>query len=102
MDEKYYIPVNAEANVNCTEICDGHFVLGVDKYLEVVDIYALTLLARILGEFELAISWVEKAALPKDKRQVREILRSYSLRTIHLLNYVIIDNCSTCLQFDGQ
>lgn len=73
VDEKYYSPVNAEANVNCTEICDGHFVLGVDKYLEIVEIYALTLLARILGEFELAINWVEKAALPEDKRQ--ELLR---------------------------
>ncbi|KAF8038674.1 hypothetical protein BT93_B1267 [Corymbia citriodora subsp. variegata] len=73
VDEKYYSPVNAEANVNCMKICDGHFVLGVDKYLEIVEIYASTLLARILGEFELAINWVEKAALPKDKRQ--ELLR---------------------------
>ncbi|XP_030468217.1 protein APEM9 [Syzygium oleosum] len=86
VDEKYYSPVNAEANVNCTEICDGHFVLGVDKYLGVVDIYALTLLARILGEFEPAISWVEKAALPKDKRQdlLRRLHSLYAIKATSL------------------
>ncbi|KAI3442953.1 uncharacterized protein J3R85_000291 [Psidium guajava] len=81
VDEKYYSPVNAEANANCMEICDRHFVLGVDKYLEVVDIYALTLLARNLGELELAISWVEKAALPKDKKQ--DLLRR--LHSLHAI-----------------
>ncbi|XP_047964382.1 protein APEM9 isoform X2 [Salvia hispanica] len=42
----------------------------VDKYLEVVELYVVTLLATTLKDTNLAISWVEKAVLPIEKRQV--------------------------------
>ncbi|XP_043711775.1 protein APEM9 isoform X2 [Telopea speciosissima] len=52
---------------------DGHSVLGVDKYLEVVEVYTITLLGMVLNEKDVAISWLEKAELPEEKRQ--ELLR---------------------------
>ncbi|XP_042491147.1 protein APEM9 isoform X2 [Macadamia integrifolia] len=62
------------------ERCDGHSVLEVDRYLELVEVYTITLLGMVLNETDVAISWLEKAELPEEKRQ--ELLRrlsSYSL-----------------------
>lgn len=69
-DERYYVLVDAEANVDCIQRHDRRFILGGDDYFEVVEVYAVTLLATVLNDFEFAISWVEKAALPEEKRQV--------------------------------
>ncbi|XP_075672428.1 protein APEM9-like isoform X3 [Castanea sativa] len=70
VDEQYYVLVGAEANVDCMARSERHFILGVDEYVEVVEVYAVTLLATVLQDMHLAISWVEKAALPEEKRQV--------------------------------
>ena len=45
VDERYYVLVGAEANVDCMARSDRRFILGVDNYLEVVEVYAVTLLA---------------------------------------------------------
>ncbi|XWS40505.1 hypothetical protein CRYUN_Cryun17cG0000600 [Craigia yunnanensis] len=70
-DEQYYVLASAEINLNFRE--GSHFVLGVDKYIEVVELYAVILLATVSSDVDLAISWVEQAALPEKKRQ--ELLR---------------------------
>ncbi|KAG9449343.1 hypothetical protein H6P81_009308 [Aristolochia fimbriata] len=44
--------------------------LSQEEYVKIADLYAVTLLGKYLGEYELAVSWVEKAKLPEEKRQV--------------------------------
>lgn len=56
----------------------SYIVLGVDTYLQVVEAY-ITLVTGILMATDLAISWVEKAALPEDIRQ--QLLRR--LQSMH-------------------
>ncbi|KAF9663015.1 hypothetical protein SADUNF_Sadunf18G0114300 [Salix dunnii] len=68
---KYHVLVGTEANVDVQEGFDGRYLLEVDKYMEVVDVYALTLLGTTLKHLDSAISWVEKAALPKNKQLVK-------------------------------
>ncbi|KAL7229372.1 hypothetical protein ACSBR2_007972 [Camellia fascicularis] len=46
----------------------GSFLLGVDKYLEVVEVYVVTLLGMVVRDIDDAICWVEKATLPEEKR----------------------------------
>lgn len=70
VDEQYYALASDEINLNFKEGCDSHFVLGVDKYIEVVELYAVMLLGTVSSDVDLAISWVEQAALPEKKRQV--------------------------------
>ncbi|KAK6125522.1 hypothetical protein DH2020_040756 [Rehmannia glutinosa] len=73
MDDRYYSRSGAEASVSDTEGSSFMFSIGVDEYLEVVELYVITLLATTLKHTDLAISWVEKAMLPLEKRQ--ELLR---------------------------
>ncbi|GMP81435.1 hypothetical protein CsSME_00036146 [Camellia sinensis var. sinensis] len=47
----------------------GSFSLGVDKYLEVVEVYVVTLLGMVVRDIDHAICWVEKATLPEEKQQ---------------------------------
>ncbi|XP_062157746.1 protein APEM9 [Alnus glutinosa] len=86
VDGQYYVLVGAETNVHCMERCDARFILGVDQYIEVVEVYAVTLLVRVLNDLDLAVSWVEKAALPEEKRQVllRKLHSLHSLKAINL------------------
>ncbi|KAF7153872.1 hypothetical protein RHSIM_Rhsim01G0109900 [Rhododendron simsii] len=72
VDGQYYVLATADSNVGCVEGAGGHFVLHVDEYLEVVEAYVVTL-AMVLKDVGHAISWVEQAELPEEKRQ--EILR---------------------------
>lgn len=58
-----------ETNISYMEGCENRFVLGINTYLEVVEAY-ITLVTAMLKRTDLAISWVEKAALPEDIRQV--------------------------------
>lgn len=71
VDERYYVLVGADANVDYVEGCNGRFVLGVDKYMEVVEVYVMKLLTTTLNNLDLAISWIEKAELPEGRRQVK-------------------------------
>ncbi|KAF9663007.1 hypothetical protein SADUNF_Sadunf18G0113500 [Salix dunnii] len=45
---KYHVLVGTEADVNVQEGFDGRYLLEVDKYMEVVDVYALTHLGTTL------------------------------------------------------
>ncbi|XP_022732099.1 protein APEM9-like [Durio zibethinus] len=73
VDEQCYVLASAEINLNFMEGSDSYFVLGIDKYVEVVELYAVMLLGTVSNDVDLAISWVEQAALPEKKRQ--ELLR---------------------------
>lgn len=69
-DRRHYIVNDAQKKVDSTEGCDGHFVLGIDQYCKVAEMYAVTLLGTVLNDVDLAISWIEKASLPEEKRKV--------------------------------
>jgi len=56
---------------------ERHYVIGIDEYLEVVEVYAITLLATVLKEVDLAVSWVENAPLPEENQQVRVFSVNY-------------------------
>ncbi|KAF9617882.1 hypothetical protein IFM89_039101 [Coptis chinensis] len=62
------------ANASYFKGCNGESVLAIDKYLDVVEIYAVTLLGEKLNNTDLAITWVEKAELPDEKRQASRFL----------------------------
>lgn len=70
MDDQYYPLSGAEARVADKGGSRFTFSISVDKYLEVVELYVVTLLATTLKDTGLAISWVEKAMLPMENRQV--------------------------------
>ncbi|KAK6941208.1 hypothetical protein RJ641_026585 [Dillenia turbinata] len=85
VDEEYYVLSHPEANMVYTGCCDRGYGLELDEYLDVVEIYAVKLLGMVLNDVTLAISWVESAALPEDKRQ--ELLRRlHSLYTLKATN----------------
>ncbi|KAL0333627.1 UNVERIFIED_CONTAM: protein APEM9 [Sesamum angustifolium] len=69
VDNRYYPVLGAEASASDPEGSCFRFSIGVDEYLEVVELYVITLLAMIKKDTDLAISWVEKAMLPMEKRQ---------------------------------
>ncbi|XP_058722327.1 protein APEM9 [Vicia villosa] len=86
-----YDAVIAEANVEHGSSLERHFVLGIDEYLEVVEVYAITLIATVLEDVDLAISWVENAPLPEENRQ--ELLRR--LHSMHSLKNTILSQVSS-------
>lgn len=49
--------------------CPWQSALDSEKYLEVVEVFAMTFLGRVLCKPELAIFWAEKLDLPEVKRQ---------------------------------
>ncbi|KAK3009030.1 hypothetical protein RJ639_013474, partial [Escallonia herrerae] len=69
VDERCYALAKAEANMVYDEECVNRSVLEVDKYLDVVEVYIITLLAVALSDIEHAISWVDEATIPEEKRQ---------------------------------
>ncbi|XP_044484703.1 protein APEM9-like [Mangifera indica] len=84
-DRRHYIVNDAQKKVDSTEGCDGHFVLGIDQYCKVAEMYAVTLLGTVLNDVDLAISWIEKASLPEEKR--KDILRRlHSLYSVKATN----------------
>ncbi|WMV59453.1 hypothetical protein MTR67_052838 [Solanum verrucosum] len=83
VDGKYNTIANVEADVSYKEEFSNQISLRVDKYLEIIELYVITFLGRILGNFDLAISWVEKYPLPDEKRQ--DLLRQlHSMNTLKL------------------
>ncbi|XP_006344940.1 uncharacterized protein [Solanum tuberosum] len=83
VDGKYYTIANMEADVSYMEEFSNQISLRVDKYLEIIELYVITFLGRILGNFDLAISWVEKSPLSDEKRQ--DLLRQlHSMNTLKL------------------
>ncbi|KAL2533351.1 3-phosphoinositide-dependent protein kinase-1 [Abeliophyllum distichum] len=73
VNQRYYLLSSSEANTSDIEGSCYRCSIGVDKYLEVVELYVVSLLAMAIKDIDLAISWVDKAMLPEEKRQ--ELLR---------------------------
>lgn len=48
----------------------GKKYLDIDEYMDVVDLYTFGVLGKDSNDMGLAISWVEEAALPEERRQV--------------------------------
>lgn len=71
VDDQYYPLSGAEARVADTEGSRFTYSISIDEYFEVVELYVVTLLAATLKDTDLAISWVEKAVLPMENRQVK-------------------------------
>ncbi|KAL5699757.1 hypothetical protein ACHQM5_030615 [Ranunculus cassubicifolius] len=73
-DGQSYVPLSAEEN--------AHSVLEIEDYLEVVELYTVTLLGGLLSKIDVAIAWVEKAQLPDEKRQdlLRRLRSLYSIK----------------------
>ncbi|KAB1212056.1 hypothetical protein CJ030_MR5G024628 [Morella rubra] len=87
VDEQYYVLLGAEENADRRTRCGAHSILQVDEYLEVVEVYVMKLLATILNDLNSAISWVEKASIPEEKRQLL-------LRKLHSLHSLKVTNLS--------
>ena len=87
MDEQYYVPASREPNVVYMGGRDRSFTLGMDDYLEVVDVYVVTLLGSLLNDMEHAFSWVEKAELPEEKRKVNILFLASTLGLYPIQNY---------------
>ncbi|KAL4312145.1 hypothetical protein GQ457_01G049180 [Hibiscus cannabinus] len=86
VDGHYYVLASAERSLNFEEGSDSYFVLGADKYIQVVELYAVMLLGTVSNGVDLAISWVEQAALPEKNRQelLRRLHSLYSTKVTHL------------------
>ncbi|OMO81838.1 hypothetical protein COLO4_23415 [Corchorus olitorius] len=82
VDDQCYVLGSVETNLDFKEGCDSHFVLRIDKYIEVVELYAVMLLGTVSSDLELAISWVEHATLPEKERQklLRRLHSLYSTK----------------------
>ncbi|KAL5161787.1 Protein APEM9 [Glycine soja] len=65
-------------------------LLPIVEYLQVVELYAVTLLATLQKNVDLAISWVENASLPEENRQ--ELLRR--LHSMHSPKSTILSQSS--------
>ncbi|KAM7275905.1 hypothetical protein ACFE04_017771 [Oxalis oulophora] len=67
--------------VDNAETKEGPNILEVEQYMDVVEVYAVTLLGTVLNNVDLAVSWVEKAEIPQENRQ--KLLRR--LESLHSL-----------------
>ncbi|XP_050237069.1 protein APEM9 [Mercurialis annua] len=82
VDENYYVLNGAQIDVKAQQGYENSSILGVDEYIQVVELYAVSLLGAALKDVDHAIAWVEKAALPEEKRQglLRRLHSLYSLK----------------------
>ncbi|CAM8954732.1 unnamed protein product [Rhodiola kirilowii] len=93
VDENHYV-LKVEPTSPCyTKNSDGS--LALDKYMELVELYAVVLLGKVLNTMDVAISWVEKAEIPKTKREDL-------LRKLHSLYSHKISNNASLLQRNEQ
>ncbi|KAJ4830676.1 hypothetical protein Tsubulata_027986 [Turnera subulata] len=87
VDGRYYLLGGVDANPDIQDGCCGNCILEVDQYMEVVEAYVVTFLGAILNNLDLAISWVEKATIPEERKQVllRRLHSLHSLKTSNIL-----------------
>ncbi|KAH0891142.1 hypothetical protein HID58_053571, partial [Brassica napus] len=64
--DNHYILDDAKLNAKGLH---GNISLGIDEYMEAVELYTFGVLAKDTKDMGLAVSWVEKAALPEETRQ---------------------------------
>ena len=69
-EESNVLP-KAELHSSSFEGCLWQSAIPVEKYLEITDVYAITILGMVLHKPDVAILWTERAGLPEEKRQVR-------------------------------
>ncbi|CAI0387172.1 unnamed protein product [Linum tenue] len=83
LDERFYLLSIEDSNMKVHEQCDRRNTLDAETFLAIVEVYTVTLLGKHLKELNIAISWLEKAALPEEKRQVllRRLHTMYSEKT---------------------
>ncbi|VVA97132.1 unnamed protein product [Arabis nemorensis] len=64
----------------------GKIQLDIDEHMEFVELYTFGVLAKVSSDMGLAISWVEKAALPEERRQglLRRLHSLLSLKTANI------------------
>lgn len=67
LEDNHYILDDAKVNAKGLH---GDISLGIDEYMEAVELYTFGVLAKDTKDMGLAVSWVEKAALPEETRQV--------------------------------
>ncbi|KAF3583580.1 hypothetical protein F2Q69_00032022 [Brassica cretica] len=51
------------------KVFHGKILLDVDEYMEVVELYTFGVLGKDTNDVGLAVSWVEQAPLPEERRQ---------------------------------
>ncbi|CAM8948914.1 unnamed protein product [Rhodiola kirilowii] len=93
VDENHYV-----LKVEPTSMCyakNSDDSLALDKYMELVELYAVVLLGKVLNTMDVAISWVEKAEIPETKREDL-------LRKLHSLYSHKISNNASVLQRNEQ
>ncbi|XP_010541961.1 PREDICTED: uncharacterized protein LOC104815311 isoform X2 [Tarenaya hassleriana] len=85
-EDGHYILNDADASTSFVKGFDGKIFLDVNDYMEVVELYTLTVLGKISEDVDLAISWLEKAALPEERRQElsRRLHSLLSLKTTNI------------------
>ncbi|CAN0839059.1 Protein APEM9 [Linum grandiflorum] len=83
VDGSFYVLGGAGSTIKVHEEGDRRNRLDVETFLAIVEVYAVTLLGKHLKEFNVAVSWLEKAALPEEIRQVllRKLQSMYSVKT---------------------
>ncbi|XP_027921060.1 protein APEM9-like isoform X2 [Vigna unguiculata] len=69
LEDARYCAVIKETNVEDGSIEERHIILEINEYVEVVELYSVTLLATVRKDVDLAISWVENSSLPEENRQ---------------------------------
>ncbi|URE00933.1 3-phosphoinositide-dependent protein [Musa troglodytarum] len=70
VDGGIYVLTVAEPESSSDKVGMKQSVMGVKNYLEVAEVYTITVLGMVLCSLDLAISWTEKAELPEESRQV--------------------------------
>ncbi|KAF8098835.1 hypothetical protein N665_0257s0045 [Sinapis alba] len=87
----------------------GKISLGIDEYMEAVELYTFGVVGKDANDVGLAISWVEKAALPEETRQglLRRLHSLLSLKSANVpettsfeeTSYDVVNN-NKCLAND--
>ncbi|WOL13832.1 hypothetical protein Cni_G22612 [Canna indica] len=70
VDDEVYVLAEAEPKSYSDKRDIKQLVMGSEKYLEVAEVYTITLLGMVFHNLNRAISWTEKADLPEENRQV--------------------------------
>jgi hypothetical protein len=88
VDENHYVLVDTEVNAKIKEESNRCFVLEVENYMDVVEVYAVTLLGSVLNDVDRAVSWIEKAEIPLEKQQIL-LRRLHSLHSLKASDSVL-------------
>ncbi|KAI3849465.1 hypothetical protein MKX03_033757 [Papaver bracteatum] len=80
--QRYVLANEENSNGAYLKGVDGRYFLEIEKYLEVAEVYAVTLLGKVLNDTDHAIAWVEQAEFPEGNRQdlLRRLRSLYSLK----------------------